>query len=321
MHHLPGVIRVGLACLLVATVATGSEADENWHTLARTALSQFAEADDGEETPHAYASAAWASGLLDGWGTAETSRWLAEVADRELPEGGWGLGFATDAFSDGTLNPADTLYTVTTAGHVGQVLLAGYDAGVVAGERVQRTVDVLLEQIPHVPHDGPGLCLAYSEHDRDARAGCVHNVNAQAGAFLDAAHARGFSHPELVHTVAGITARTAAAYDHDDRWWPYGEGSAMSYHAGHNHMASKVIAMLRLAPPIGADAGASLSAADFAEPRDVLGHVRITPHTASGCARAARLLRPFAELVEDETDPRVHAQLAAAAAGVVAHCD
>lgn len=244
----------------------------------------------------AYASAAWTSGLLDGWGTAETSRWLDAVFDRELPQGGWGLGFASDAFSDGTINPVDTLYTVTTAGHVGRVLLEGYDAGVVPGERVQRTVDVLLEQIPHVPQRGPGLCLAYSEHDHDARAGCVHNVNAQAGLFLD------------------------AAYDHDGRWWPYGEGSAMGSDAGHNHMASKVIAMLRLAPSIGEDAGASLSAADFDQPRDVLGHVRITPYTANGCARAERLLRPFAALVENETDPRVHAQLAAAAAGIVARC-
>lgn len=335
MHRLAGVTRVTLACLLVATVATiatvatvatgsggsgGSGGEENWQTLARTALSQFAAADDGHETPHAYASAARASGLLDGWGTAETSRWLDDVADRELSQGGWGLGFPSDAFSDGTVNPADTLYTVTTAGHVGQVLLDGYDAGVVPGERVQRTVDVLLERVPLVPQEGPGLCLAYSEHDHDAGAGCVHNVNAQAGAFLDAAHDRGFSHPDLVHTVAGITARTAAAYDHEGRWWPYGEGSAMSYDAGHNHMASKVIAMLRLAPPIGADAAASLSAADFDEPRDVLGHVRMAARTANGCARAERLLRPFAELVENESDPRVQAQIAAAAAGIVARC-
>lgn len=321
MQRLTGATRVPLAVLLLATVFTGSEAEERWPTLARTALAHFADADGGDETPHAYASAAWASGLLDGWDTAETSRWLDEVYDRELPQGGWGLGFGTDAFSDGTRNPADTLYTVTTAGHVGRVLLDGYDAGVVPGERVQRAVDVLLEQVPLVPHAGPGLCLAYSEHDHDARAGCVHNVNAQAGAFLDAAHERGFSHPDLVHTVAGITARTAAAYDHEDRWWPYGEGSEMSYDAGHNHMASKVIAMLRLAPSIGEDAGASLFAADLDQPRDVLGPVRVAAHTSDGCARAERLLGPFTELVESETDPRVQAQLAAGAAGIVASCD
>ncbi|MBK8076059.1 MAG: hypothetical protein IPK24_10920 [Kineosporiaceae bacterium] len=40
-----------------------------------------------------------------------------------MAAGGYGLGTAWDAFGDGTRNPASTTYTVTTAGHVGWVLL------------------------------------------------------------------------------------------------------------------------------------------------------------------------------------------------------
>lgn len=46
--------------------------------------------------------------------TAETANWLVDNSTLNSKVG-WGLGFAWDAFSDGSENPPDTIYGITTA--------------------------------------------------------------------------------------------------------------------------------------------------------------------------------------------------------------
>lgn len=319
--------RMAPVALLVAALlgASSSAALDDggtspWEDHARDALARFATEDDGDQTPHAYAFAAWTVGLLDGWDDPDAAGWLEKVYDLELPQGGWGLGYDRDAFSNGIVNPADTIYTVTTVGHVGRVLIDGYDNDAVPGDRIQSIVDLVLDDIPRVPDHTPGVCLSYSEHAHDADEGCVYNVNAQVGWFLHAAMERGFTHPDLLHTVAGITSSTAAAYDHPSSWWQYGDSQRMDYTAGQNHHSSKTLAMLELAPPLGADAARSLYGSEFVGDRDVLAHVRVAARSDDGCERAKALVCPLGSLVASEADPRVQAQLAAGAAGIVAAC-
>ncbi|GAA0898259.1 hypothetical protein GCM10009558_087330 [Virgisporangium aurantiacum] len=164
-----------------------------WLELAQQAAAESATAmpfveDSGQNIPVWWiAPVAWYSGKTFGWQATATNFWMGRVYARQLPSGGFGLGYAWDWRNDGSVNPAGTAYTITTAGHVGRMLIEGYDDGGVPRDRVLRAVTSLL----NTSTTAGGRCISYSDSPNDANKPCVFNVNATAAWFLWSAYRRG----------------------------------------------------------------------------------------------------------------------------------
>lgn len=195
----------------------------DWPELVTYATQRFTELDSGHETAHAYSYMAGTMAHLYGWHDARALDYLQRVYELEQPNGGYGLGFALDLWSDGHPSPPDTTYTITLADHVGRIFLEGYDAGVVPRRRVQGLIDVLLSQ-PRTS-DERGVCIGYSDYNPE----CVYNVDAAAGWFLWQVQQRGFSVPAGI--IAGITRRVSAGWDDG---WPYREGGDDGQNVNYN---------------------------------------------------------------------------------------
>jgi dienelactone hydrolase len=96
---------------------------------------------------------------------------------------GWGLGAPWDAFQDGSMNSASTVYTYTTA-RIGLALLEAYRSGKApwALEEAHRATRSLVEQAGYNRFP-QGIAFRYSDADTD-RPYTVHNVNAATAQFL-----------------------------------------------------------------------------------------------------------------------------------------
>jgi hypothetical protein len=201
------------------------------------------------------------------------------------PDGGYGLNYAWDALSDGTVNPAATTYTVTLAGHVGMPLLEGYRAGAVPPELVQQIVDLVVAT-PRID-TADGICLAYSHHANDSGPGnCVHNINAGAAAFLLEAQAAGFAISDGANgdnLIAGITRREVAAYLPAERSWPYRDNRNDLQDTDHNSYSAE--SMYYLAPAIGRQVAYHHMKLELADnPMAPIAHLRLTslPYRSGG---------------------------------------
>lgn len=226
-----------------------SERSNWWRDRAVAALNIFAGADTGVGTSFGYSMAAGAAGMLNGWGHPYTTATLTKLLDTRNPDGGYGLGVPYDALGDGTVNSADTTYSVTLAGHVGPTLLAAYRGGstVVARVDVQDVIDLLVTA-PRVPV-ARGQCVAYSFAPADA-AGQVHNVNAGAAWFLADANAAGFGATGLQKLITDITIAELVAYREAEFWWPYlDDGPSAGQDPDHNSYQAE--SMYRLAYWVG----------------------------------------------------------------------
>jgi hypothetical protein len=211
---------------LSAPPAHASARGDWWRGQAVTALTRFIAADAGTGDSFTYGMATGAAGYLYGWTDTRTVHLLAELRGTKLAGGSYGLGRPYDAFADGTINPADTAYAVTLAGHVGPTLLAGYKAGAVPKAEVQAVVNQLVA-MPRVPVDR-GQCVAYSDDPNDDPPlnpaypiGCAHNVNAGTGWFLSDANAAGFGATGMQKLITDITLAEIVAFREADNTWPY----------------------------------------------------------------------------------------------------
>lgn len=193
-----------------------------WRTRAVTAYDKFQAIDGGNEIVYCYASMAEASGRLNGWTHPDTTMYFNKVYSLQKPDGGYGLNTSWDVFGDGSVNDANTTYTVTLADHVGMPLLAGFKAGVVPRDKVQSVVNLVMK-MPRIAVS-PGQCIAYSNRTNDVKTGYeVHNVNAGAAYFLSQAAALGFSASTsgLHRTMGDITVYTEHMYRTADIGWAY----------------------------------------------------------------------------------------------------
>jgi hypothetical protein len=244
-----------------------------WRELAERAIADFAALDE-DQSAFSYAYLAAAIGRLYGWDDPRATVYLHKLQALQNPDGGYGLNYAWDAFSDGTVNPGTTTYTVTLAGHVGMPLLEGYRAGAVQPELVQQIVDLVVAA-PRIDTTD-GICLAYSYHANDAGAGnCVHNVNAGAAAFLREAQAAGFTIVDGDNLIAGITRREVAAYLPAERWWPYRDNPNDLQDTDHNSYSAE--SMYFLAPATGRQAAQHHMKHELADnPMAPIAHLRLT---------------------------------------------
>lgn len=141
-----------------------------------------------------YALLARAIGNIKGWNHPNLATWYSMVAAAKLPCGGWGIGSAWDAFGDGTTNPSDTAYLITTA-QVGQHQVAGYVNNVVPLADLESTVDCVRFWQQSGANYGGSIgwrsFLDYSENANGTpnadHGRLVYNPTAEAASFLRAA--------------------------------------------------------------------------------------------------------------------------------------
>ncbi|HEY6795857.1 MAG TPA: hypothetical protein VI248_14350 [Kineosporiaceae bacterium] len=250
-----------LATALLMTVPSGPAIAEGLHRMvvdpvgaqelhARERWQQVADTLEGTLTTSdtLYVAADAASTLaarvaVDGWRASDVPGLVAALLSTANPDGGYGLAKPWDAYQDGTVNPASTSYTATTAGHVGPVLLAGYAAGVVPASAVQRTIDFLLR----LPRSFSGRCIPYSSSPHDLDKPCVWNVHYGAADWV--LHAS-----ELLDyrtADAREFARTALSWlddappDATTGYWPYSSAGGAPQDLGHQLWTAAAVDSLR----------------------------------------------------------------------------
>lgn len=154
-----------------------------------------------------------------GWHSPKVRRLVAALVATANPDGGYGLGRAWDAYQDGSVNPPTTSYTVTTAGHVGPILVAGYRAGVIAAPVVNRAVDWVLD----LPHPGGDPCIPYSNSRNDIGRACVWNVHYAAAAWVVGASAATGHRRDDATALAATALSMLADYPPDPKtgYFPY----------------------------------------------------------------------------------------------------
>lgn len=248
------VIAVVVASVCLASPASAAEG--RWASLAdqvyQRAVPAYAEMTAADENvPSMWvAGAAWYAGMRYGWQSDEAQLWLQRVYDRRTASGGYGVGEWKDYFNDGTWNPPDTTYGITTAWHVGRVLIDGYDGGGVPRVRVLEAATALMD----FPEVADGQCIAYSKHVNDSTEPCVWNVSATAAWFLWRAYQRGIfpadREAEMLEKVRTWRNYVRGHYDYELRGWNYMEGAERVLD-DPGHLGATVSAMYEADPSIG----------------------------------------------------------------------
>ena len=196
-------------------------------------------------TPYGYAAIARTYFELDGWSPSNDKgmSYLRKALSLRNSNGGWGLGREFDAFSDGSINPATTSYTVTAGDHLGPVLILAHKHGLIGEEELSRTVTSLLSTPVATMNDLDEKCISYSTSDHDTpsppNGKCVNNVNASAGWLLIAAADAGVEHPRQRDL-----AKSLLAYDWSQRTvdggWPYFANGTTHQDLDHNALNVEV---------------------------------------------------------------------------------
>ncbi len=176
------------------------------------------------------ASRVWAQAQRTGWSSPQTQDLLADLMAARKPDGGYGLAGPWDAFGDGTLNPVETTYTVTTAGHVGWVLIEGYKNAALPQGALSSAVDALLA----MPRLNGGTCFAYSNSPHDRDEPCVYNVSHGAAAFLvRVRELTTYRAAEIDQVLAAVRTRLTVGYDWATGYWVYMAGMSTAQDISH----------------------------------------------------------------------------------------
>ncbi len=165
-----------------------------------------------------------------GWQSDQVSEAVDVLLTMRNPDGGFGLGYAWDAYQDGSVNPQSTSYTVTTAGHVGQIVLQAWRNGAVDDSVIEGIVDSLLA----TPRLDGGKCLAYSTSRNDAAKPCVYNVNIGAAAFLvNLVKDVEYRATEVRRLIATLRSGLNNGYDRRTGYWVYMRGNKAAQDMSH----------------------------------------------------------------------------------------
>lgn len=269
---LAAVLTAVFLCLVPAHAETRAD---QWRAIALRAKARLdVVAATGAQQAGTLAFAAQATAWLSpsGWADPAAAVYLTRLYATANPDGGYGLNYAWDAFSNGTVNPATTTYTVTLAGYVGPVLLDGMRAGVVPRAKVQTIYD-LVATAPRIDSSA-GRCIAYSRHANDVGTGlCVHNVSAGAAAFLLEGGKDGFAVPWWL--IQGVIKREMSAYNPTTRFWPYADRNAPDpQDADHNSYTAE--SMYDMAYPVSYSASyVALTAIPDGDPDTPIVYMRL----------------------------------------------
>jgi len=215
---------------------------QRWHSVA-------AAFDRAGATPDPLFVAADAASALaqearaNGWTSPAVPALVKVLVSTANPDGGFGLARSWDAFQDGSVNPATTSYTATTAGHVGPVLLAGFRAGVVSAPVVNRTLDWVLD----LPRARGDRCIPYSASPNDLGEACVWNVHFGTAAWAtQASAATGHRPADTAALAAGaVSMLTVARTDPTTGYLPYSSTQTRPQDIGHQLWTASSIDTLR----------------------------------------------------------------------------
>jgi hypothetical protein len=272
----PSLILTATLLLMTPSPAASAEPDrsEQWRQIAVTAL-QSAEAAPAPTSFRVFANGGLlrAYGGLYGWDHPRVPELIGAIMADRNPDGGWGIGEARDYFADGTVNPADTTYTVTIADHVGGPLLDAHLGGALDDPEPIQTIVYLLTTTPRID-TAAGSCLAYSRRANDAKPGwCVHNVNAGAAAFLQRAAAAGYARRGSAMLVATITQREVSAWLPAYAAWKYSDAAGKVQDPDHGSYSAA--SLHALAYPIGREAAYKLMVTTGADDNLRRAHLRL----------------------------------------------
>lgn len=257
---------IAIAAVLVVPWAPPSQFDRAVANMEPTGIGpDWATSEEGDR-PRPMASALFASANVHDFrrtgSRASFDRAVAAAAalqstarDTRSGRAGWGQGFRWDAFGDGSVNPANTVYGITTALAV-QALLDVHEMAADATYLVlaEEALDSYAE---HFTQSESGGYFWYSEWRRDARP--VLNVSAMlAGQY--ARLGRVLDRPDY-RELARSAANYILAYrrrDVPDARWPYQVGRDKPNDAVHAaYVVQGLEEVTRNAAVAGFDAEAS----------------------------------------------------------------
>ncbi len=218
-----------------------------WRSLAAPLVEQTIHAQD-ETFDAAFAAAALTREVFEeGWQGAHVPirrDWLLQTVK---PSGGYGLGRAWDAFGDGSRNSVDTTYAVTSAGHVGDVLLEAYQHGQLEPERLAELMDAVLA----LPRVDRGRCIAYSDAAADRGKPCVYNVSFGAAAWLlRARQVTGWRAQQIEAVLAAVRPTVSTGYNRRTGYWPYSANNTRPQDL--SHQVYTAVSVDTLVPRFGA---------------------------------------------------------------------
>jgi hypothetical protein len=193
------------------------------------------------------ASAVWRQAQASGWSSPATRALIADLLATRKAGGGYGLSTAWDAYSDGTLNPAGTTYTVTTAGHVGWLLLEAHKNRALPADGLTSAVDAMLA----MPRLNGGTCFAYSDSRQDAEAPCVYNVTHGAAAFLvQVRRLTDYRAAEVDRVLLSLRSRLTDGYNPATGYWSYMSSTTVAQDMSHQVYTAKSVDVVQ--PSFGA---------------------------------------------------------------------
>lgn len=193
-----------------------------------------------------YAWAAEASGRLRGWSDPRTTAYLNKMLSMKNPDGGYGMPCPWDQFGGNTINPANTSYTVISAGHVGETEIAAFKAGVLPASELTQLAN-RVKTMPQL-NNPKGSCLAATPAAADQNPlYCVHNMSAGAAVFLLRVQALGLI-TGAGDLAAAISRRETATYSVYTHSWVYDDEPKTS---DDGHTAYLISSMYYLSPQLG----------------------------------------------------------------------
>lgn len=132
---------------------------------------------------------------------------------------GWGLGVELDAFGDGSVNPADTIYLYTTA-RVTRALIEAHDAGLInVPEETYRKIACSFKTLFHFDAKEPRL--QYSDNANDAGYLVYNTVADLADAVTRLSNKlQDNDLPAMATQACGLLVERT----HDNGYLPYFEG-------------------------------------------------------------------------------------------------
>jgi hypothetical protein len=232
---LPGRIQHSTGGVLAPLHPRDVQVGQAWGANVDAQIRQALKVDDGNQSPFADSFLAYGIALRSpqGWDDPAAGHYLNAALNQSNP---YGLNYPFDAFQNGTVNPASTMYAITLV-QLGQVELDAYAHHRIAYSEITAIIDRLLA-FPRIKVR-TGIGLAYSDSPNDARPGySVHNVNQGAAWWLQTALDAGVTYrqAESRDMIAGLNRFELVSYQPGINGWSYRDGGSQKVqdpaHAG-----------------------------------------------------------------------------------------
>lgn len=195
------------------------------------------------ETVQHYAAMFYINATIHGYNSKEAMMYLKKCEEK-IDSFGYGLGFAWDAFQDGTVNDVSTNYSITITEHM-LPLIYGYEHKVVDKARIIHMIEAY-KKFPLADSLANGDCIAYSDHKNDI-VGCVHNTNISCAKFIERIKRLGMADRELKKQQKRIIQREISSFVVKDTNYYYWDKDSIP--CDQNHIANSALQMYDLQNP------------------------------------------------------------------------